>query len=210
MPTTALWATVPLLDRLSQQTTASGPAPAARRAARASTSRPSGVVGCPLPDASSARSAATSGAARVQAAVGAEAVGGLGDGQGDHGGGGGGDQRREPCDVGAVHGFHNAADGRERVPAVGALHHGVQPVLLGEGQGGVGAAPGEGGDAPVRGIARLVGVPGLVRAVEGAQAQVDDPHGCLGGRAQCAVEPGKFHGGSRSGSVRMCSSMLTV
>ena len=39
-----------------------GTAPAARRAARASTSRPSGVVGCPSPDASSARSAATSGA----------------------------------------------------------------------------------------------------------------------------------------------------
>ena len=51
------------------------------------------------------------------------------------------------------------------------------PLLLGL----LGGASGEGGDAPIRSIAGLLGVPGLMRAVEGAQAQVDYPHRCLWG-----------------------------
>ena len=72
------------------------PAPAARRAARASTSRPSGVVGLSAAGRQQRKVGGDVGRGPVQAAVGAEAVGGLGDGQGDHGGGGGGDQRGEP------------------------------------------------------------------------------------------------------------------
>lgn len=95
-------------------------------------------------------------------AVGAEPVGRLGDGQGDNGGGGSGNQFGQPLHVGAVHGLHDAADHGEGVSAVGALHDGEEPVLFSEGQSGVGAAAGEGGDAPVRGVGCLVGVPGLV------------------------------------------------
>ena len=92
-------------------------------------------------------------------------------------------------------------------PASRALHHGVQPVLLGQGQRGVRAAAGEGGDAPVRGVARLVGVPGLVRAVEGAQSQVDDPHGALADGLQARLSRGSSTAGA---AARLCSSMLTV
>ena len=74
-----------------------------------------------------------------------------------------------------------------------------EPVLFGQCQCGVRAAAGEGRDAPVRGVGCLVGVPGLVRAVEGAQPQVDDAHGRLWRRAQAAVQLGKFHGGFRLG-----------
>lgn len=53
----------------------------------------------------------------------------------------------------------------------------VEPVLGRERPGEVGTAAGEGGDAPLRGVRRVLGVPGLVGAEEVAQTEVDDPHG---------------------------------
>ena len=80
----------------------------------------------------------------VQAAVGAQAVGGLGDGQGDHRRGRCGDKGGEPADVGAVHCLDDAADDLEGIAAVGPLDQRVQAVLLGQCQRSVRAAAGEG------------------------------------------------------------------
>ncbi|MDQ0850592.1 hypothetical protein QFZ65_002530 [Arthrobacter sp. B3I9] len=79
----------------------------------------------------------------VQLPVDAEPVCGFGDGEGDDGRGGGANQPGQPLHLGPVNRLHDAADHAERVAAVGAFHHGVQAVLLREGQRGVGAAAGE-------------------------------------------------------------------
>ena len=100
----------------------------------------------------------------------------------------------EPLHVRAVHRFNDAADDGERVAAVSALHEREEAVLLGKSQRSVRAAAGESRNAPVRGVAGLAGVPGLVRAVEGTESEVDDPHRRLGGRVQGPVQLRKGFG----------------
>ena len=197
-PSTALRATAPLLERLSQQTTAKrscGGRPACGKAQHQPAQRRRRV------SASGQQRKVRDNVRRrpVEMPVGAKPVCGFGDGQGHDGGGAGRKKRREPLQVRPVPGLHNAADDGEVVAAVGAFDDGVEPVLRGEGQCGVGAAAGEGGDTPVRGVAGVVGEPGLVRAVEGAQPEVDDPDGCRSGWPQPAIEFRKLQSGGLLG-----------
>ena len=52
----------------------------------------------------------------------------------------------------------------------------VEAVLARQALGGGRRAPGEGGDSPLGGVARVLGVPGGVRAEEVAEAEVHDAH----------------------------------
>ena len=63
------------------------------------------------------------------------------------------------------------------VAARGAVDQRVQAVLRAQLVGRLGAAAGEGGDAPLVRVVDDVGVPGLMGAVEGAEAEVHDAHG---------------------------------
>ena len=90
----------------------------------------------------------------------------------------------QAVNVGAIHGFHDAAHNLERIARIGALHNGEQSILGGEDLGSVRAATREGGNAPLPRVAGVLRVPGLMRTVKGAQAQVNNAHGSFGGVAQ--------------------------
>lgn len=108
-------------------------------------------------------------------------VAGFGDGQGDDGGGGGCDVGGEGGEVVAVVGGGDGVDDFVGVALGGAGDERVDAVLLGELGCGVGAAPGEGDDAPV--VVGVLGVPGLVGAVECTESDMDDARVALGGEA---------------------------
>src|SRR4051794_41781876 len=78
-----------------------------------------------------------------------------------------------------MHGAEAGDDLRSGCPRA-ADEEGVEPVLLGQSLRDARRTPREGSDAPLRRVARMLGVPGGVRPEEVADTEVDDAHGSGG------------------------------
>ena len=118
------------------------------------------------PARSVSRSLPHFGVGEVGVADGVEPVSAFGDGEGDHRDLRGGQVATERVDVRPVVSRHDAVDPFLGVTLGSANGERVREPLGGELSGGPRAPHRERGDAPVGGIRRVVGVPGLVSTEE--------------------------------------------
>ena len=113
----------------------------------------------------------------VEPPVAVEPIARLGDGEREDDHIGIREGRDERGDVVARRHPHDARHDLRVVAVRAALDQCVEAVLRCEPLDEVGGATGERGDAPIGGIRRPRGVPGLMGAMERAEAEVHDPHG---------------------------------